>query len=324
MERTVNFREAINEAMAEEMRRDPSVIIVGEDVKLSLMGQTAGLVQEFGDERIVNTPVAENAIAGVAIGAAMNGLRPILEFLLCDFSLLAMDQLCNNLAQWRYVTGSQYPMPVTVRTTVGGGFGLGWGHSQSLESQFLLTPGLILVEPSNPYDAKGLLKSAIRCDDPVIFFEHKKFLWGGVDGAVPEGDYTIPFGEAAIRREGKDVTIVTIGFMVHESLGAAEDLAEEGVDAEVIDLRTIVPLDTKTIVASLEKTGRLVIVEEGRIRGGLGAEIAALACEHHLSLLKAPVKRVAAPMVPIPGSPVLESQYLPDKNSVIRAVKEIM
>jgi pyruvate dehydrogenase E1 component beta subunit len=324
MERTVNFREAINEAMAEEMRRDPSVIIVGEDVKLSLMGQTAGLVQEFGDERIVNTPVAENAIAGVAIGAAMNGLRPILEFLLCDFSLLAMDQLCNNLAQWRYVTGSQYPMPVTVRTTVGGGFGLGWGHSQSLESQFLLTPGLILVEPSTPYDAKGLLKSAIRCDDPVIFFEHKKFLWGGVDGAVPEKDYTIPFGEAAIRREGKDVTIVTVGFMVHESLGAAQGLAEEGVDAEVIDLRTIVPLDTKTIVTSLEKTGRLVVVEEGRIRGGLGAEIAALACEHHFSLLKAPVKRVAAPMVPIPGSPVLESQYLPDKNSVISAVKEIM
>ena len=324
MERTVNFREAINEAMAEEMRRDSSVIILGEDVRLSLMGQTAGLVEEFGEEKIVNTPVAENAIAGVAIGAAMNGLRPILEFLLCDFSLLAMDQICNNLGQWRYVTGSQYPMPVTIRTTVGGGFGLGWGHSQSLESQFLLTPGLILVEPSTPYDAKGLLKSAIRSDDPVIFFEHKKFLWGGVNGAVPEEDYTIPFGEAAVRREGKDVTIVTVGFMVHETLGAAQDLSEEGIDAEVIDLRTIVPLDKDTIFKSLKKTGRLMIVEEGRIRGGLGAEIAALACEHHFSLLKAPVKRVAAPMVPIPGSAVLENQYLPDKNSVIAAARELV
>lgn len=310
--------------MAQELRRDPRVIILGEDVKLSLMGQTAGLVDEFGAERIINTPVAENAIAGVAIGAAMNGLRPVLELLLCDFAMLAMDQICNNLAQWRYVTGGQYPLPVTIRTTVGGGFGLGFGHSQCLESLFLQVPGLMAAEPSTPYDAKGLLTSAMRSDDPVIFFEHKKLLWHGEPGEVPEEEYAIPFGRAAMRREGKDVTLVALGFMVVEALRAAQELAQEGIACEVIDLRTIVPLDTDTLAASLEKTGRMVIAEEGRIRGGLGAEIAAVFSGSHFSRLKAPVQRVAAPMIPVPGSPHLERLYLPDKDSIIQAVKHIM
>jgi len=324
MGRKISFLKALNEAMAEEMRRDPSVFVLGEDVRIGAFGQTAGLVKEFGEERILNTPIAENAITGVAIGAAMNGLRPVLELMFCDFAMLAMDQICNQLGQWRYVTGNQYGVPVTIRTAVGAGFRMAYGHSQSLESQLIQAPGLVLVEPATPYDAKGLLKSAIRSDDPVVFFEHKKLLLGGVEGDVPEEEYTIPFGEAVVRKPGKDATVVAFGFMVYEALNAAQELAKEGVDIEIIDPRTIVPLDKDTIFESVAKTGRLVTVEEGRIRGGLGAEIAALACSDYFSLLKAPVQRVAAPMVPIPGSPVLEDLYLPNKDSIVRAVKRVM
>ncbi len=329
MNRKINYCQAVNEAMAEEMRGDSSVIIIGEDVRISLMGQTAGLVEEFGKDRVINTPIAESAITGVAMGAALNGLRPVLELAMCDFAMLAMDQISNYLGQCHYVTGGQYSIPVTIRTTVGGGFGWGFGHSQCLESQFMSVPGLILVEPSTAYDAKGLLKSAIRCDDPVVFFEHKKLLGGGmlgrgVEDEIPEEDYSIPFGNAVIRKAGNDVTIVAFGYMVHEVLQAARDLAQEGIDVEVIDPRTIVPLDKSTIFSSVEKTGRLVIVEEGRIRGSIGSEIAALACEHYLSLLKAPVKRVAAPMMPVPASRALEDLYLPGKQSIVSAVKGIL
>jgi len=324
MARKITYLKALNEAMAEEMRRDSTVFVLGEDVRMGVFGQTTGLVGEFGEGRILNTPIAENAIAGVAIGAAMNGLRPILELMFCDFVMLAMDQICNNLAQWRYITGNQYGLPVTIRTTVGAGFRSGYGHSQCLESQLIQVPGLILAEPSTPYDAKGLLKSAIRSEDPVVFFEHKKLLLGRVEGDVPEEDYTIPFGEAVIRKKGKDATVLAIGIMVHEALNAAQELAHEGIDIEVIDLRTIVPLDKDTIFESLEKTGRLITVEESRMRGGVGAEIAALACGDYFSLLKAPVKRVAAPMVPIAGSAVLEDLYLPNKDTIVRAVKRTM
>jgi pyruvate/2-oxoglutarate/acetoin dehydrogenase E1 component len=324
MARKISFLQAINEAMAEELRRDPSVFIFGEDVKIGAFGQTAGLVNEFGEERVLNTPIAENAITGAAMGAAMNGMRPVLELMFCDFAMLAMDQICNHLGQWRYITGNQYSIPVTIRTAIGGGFRMAYGHSQCLESQFVQSPGLILVEPSTPYDAKGLLKSSIRSDDPVVFFEHKKLILGGVEGEVPEEEYTIPFGEAVVRKEGKDATVVAFGFMVYEALNAAQDLEQEGIDIEVIDPRTIVPLDKDTIFESLEKTGRLVTVEEGRIRSGLGAEIAALACGEYFSLLKAPVQRVAAPMIPVPGSPVLEDLYMPNKNSIVRAVKRAL
>jgi len=324
MGRKISFLKALNEAMAEEMRRDPSVFVLGEDVRIGAFGQTAGLVKEFGEERILNTPIAENAITGVAIGAAMNGLRPVLELMFCDFAMLAMDEICNQLGQWRYVTGNQYGLPVTIRTAVGAGFRMAYGHSQSLESQLIQAPGLVLVEPATPYDAKGLLKSAIRSDDPVVFFEHKKLVLGGVEGEVPEEEYTIPFGEAVVRKPGKDATVVAFGFMVYEALNAAQELAKEGIDIEIIDPRTIVPLDKDAIFESVEKTGRLVTVEEGRIRGGLGAEIAALASGDYFSLLKAPVQRVAAPMVPIPGSPVLEDLYLPNKDSIARAVKRVM
>ncbi len=324
MARVINFNQALNEAMAEEMRRDETVFIMGEDVRVSSFGQTAGLVDEFGEERILNTPIAENAITGAAMGAAMNGMRPVLELMFMDFAMLAMDQLCNHLGQWRYVTGGQYPVPLTIRTAMGGGMRMGYGHSQSLESQLIQAPGLILVEPSTPYDAKGLLKAAIRSDDPVVVFEHKKLIFGNVEGEVPEEEYTIPFGEAVIRKPGKDATVVAFGFMNYEALGAAQELAGEGIDIEVIDPRTISPLDKDTIFESVEKTGRLITVEECRLNGGLGAELAAIAAGEYFSLLKAPVQRVAAPMVPIPCSPVLEDLYLPNKDSIVRAVKRTL
>ncbi|MGD8387402.1 MAG: alpha-ketoacid dehydrogenase subunit beta [Desulfobacteraceae bacterium] len=324
MTRKISFIQAVNEALAEELRRDEAVFVLGEDVRVGPFGLTTGLVDTFGEERILNTPIAENAITGVSIGAAMNGLRPVLEIMFCDFAFLAMDQICNNLAQWHYVTGGQYTLPVTIRTSVGAGLRVGFGHSQSLQSQFIQVPGLILLEPSSPYDAKGLLKSAVRSDDPVLFFEHKKLVFGGVEGEVPEEEYTIPIGEANVVREGGDVTIVAFGVMVYEALAAASQLAQEGVEVEVIDPRTIVPLDTDTIFRSLGKTGRLVTVEESRLRGGLGADLAATAVGEHMDLLKAPVARVAAPMVPIPCSGVLEDSYMPNKDDVIRAVKSVL
>jgi acetoin:2,6-dichlorophenolindophenol oxidoreductase subunit beta len=324
MARTITFMQALTEAMAEEMRRDPSVFVMGEDVKIGAFGQTAGLFNEFGEGRVINTPIAENAITGAAIGAALNGMRPVLELMFCDFAMLAMDQICNHLGQWRYVTGNQYSVPLTIRTALGAGFRMAYGHSQSLETQIMQAPGLILAVPSTPHDAKGLLKSAIRSDDPVIVFEHKKLVLGGVEGEVPDEDYTIPFGEAVVRKKGKDATVVATMFMVYEALNAAAELAKEGIDIEIIDPRTIVPLDKDAIFESVEKTGRLVIAEESRIRGGLGAEIAALACGDYFSLLKAPVQRVAAPMSPIPGSPILEDLYLPNKDSIVRAVKRTL
>lgn len=322
MARTITYLQALNEAMAEEMRRDPEVFVLGEDVRIGAFGQTSGLVNEFGNERVLNTPIAENAITGVAMGTAMFGFRPILELMFCDFAMLAMDEICNQLGQWRYVSGGQYAVPITIRTATGGGFRMGYGHSQCLQSQLIQTPGLILVEPATPYDAKGLLKTSIRCNDPVIFFEHKKLILGGVSGEVPDEEYTIPFGEAVVRRAGKNATVVALGFMVYEALAAAEDLAKEGIDVEVIDPRTIVPLDKKTIFSSVEKTGRLITVEEGRIRGGIGAEIAALAVSEYFDLLDGPVQRVAAPMVPIGGSAALEDMYMPNKDSIITAVKK--
>jgi pyruvate dehydrogenase E1 component beta subunit len=324
MPRTITFLQALNEAMAEELRRDPKVFVLGEDVRMGAFGQTSGLVKEFGEERILNTVIAENAITGVAMGAAMNGMRPVLELMFIDFAMLAMDQLYNHLGQWRYITGGQYPLPVTVRTAAGGGFRMAYGHSQCLESLLLNAPGLIICTPSTPADAKGLLKSAIRSDNPVIFVEHKKLVLGGVEGEVPDGDVTVPFGQAVVRKPGKDVTIVATMFMVYEAMMAAAELTQAGIDVEIIDPRTITPLDKDAIFESVEKTGRLVTVEEGRLRCGLGAEIAALAAGDYFSLLKAPVQRVAAPMIPIPGSPVLEDLYLPNKDSIIRAVKRVM
>lgn len=324
MGRNISFLKGLNEAMAEEMRRDPSVFVLGEDVRVGVFGQTRGLVAEFGEERVLNTPIAENALVGAAIGAAMNGMRPILELMFGDFFLMTMDQVCNNLAQWRYITGAQYQMPVVIRAAMGGGSRSAYGHSQCVESQLIQTPGLIIAVPSTPHDAKGLLKTAIRSNDPVIFVEHKRLVLSPARQEVPDEDFTVPFGKAAIRRQGAGVTVVAVGFMVIKALIAAEKLAQEGIEVEVIDPRTIVPLDTDTIFDSVEKTGRLVTVEESRIRGGVGAEIAALACGEYFSYLKAPVRRVAAPMVPVPGGPILEDLYLPNEDSIVRAVRRVV
>lgn len=324
MAKTLTFIQALQEALVEEMRLDPSVFVLGQDVKTGVLGVTSGLVDEFGAERVVNTVIAENAMAGVAMGASMYGTRPVLEILFSDFMMLAMDIVFNHLGQWRYISGNQYSCPLTIRTAVGAGFRFGYGHSQCQETLLMQAPGLILAAPSTPHDAKGLLKSAIRSDDPVIFFEHKRLMLGGFEGEVPEEDYTVPFGTAAVRRDGKDVTIVATMYMVHEALEAAGILEQEGIEVEIIDPRTIVPLDKETIVESVAKTGRLVVAEESRIRGGLGAEISAMACDALFSFLKAPVKRVAAPMVPIAGSPVLEDLYIPNRNSIVAAVKAIL
>ncbi|MEM4720969.1 MAG: alpha-ketoacid dehydrogenase subunit beta [Candidatus Methanomethylicaceae archaeon] len=324
MPRRISFLQAINEVLAEALEQDERVILLGEDISIGVLGQTRGLIKRFGPERVINTPIAESAFTGVAMGAAIGGLRPVVEYMFGDFGLLAMDLVCNQIGQWRYITGGQYKLPLVIRTTVGAGFRMGYGHSQSVETAYLHAPGLTLVVPSTPYDAKGLFRKAIRGNDPVIFFEHKRLLLGRVMGDVPDEDYTIPFGVASIKREGRDVTVVATLWMVHETLAASEILAKEGISIEVIDPRTLVPLDKDAILKSVRKTGRLVTVEESRIRCGIGAEIAAIVSNEAFETLKAPIQRVAAPMVPVPGSPFLEDLYIPGKAQIIDAVKKTL
>jgi len=323
MARIMNFRNAISEALAEEMKRDKDVFIIGQDVRVSVFGQTRGLVKEFGEDRVFNTPISENAITGVAMGAGLMSMRPVLELMYGDFCMLAMDHLYNNIGQWRYITGNMYNVPITIRTTVGAGFRMGYAHSQCIESLLANAPGLIICAPSTPADVKGLLKSAIRSNDPVIVLEHKKLLLGNMKGEVFDENYTIPFGKAALTRKGKDVTVVATMHMLHEAMKASEELLKNGIDTEIIDPRTIVPLDKDAILQSVEKTGRLVIAEEGRIRNGLGSEISAMVTSEIFYSLKAPIKRVAAPMIPIPGSACLEDLYIPNKDSIVKAVKSL-
>lgn len=324
MSRNISFLEAINEVLAESLERDERVFILGEDISIGVLGQTRGLLERFGPERIMNTPIAESAFTGVGMGAAIAGMRPIVEYMFGDFGYLAMDLVCNQIGQWRYITGGQFPVPLVIRASVGAGFRMGYGHSQCVETSFLQAPGLTLVLPSTPYDVKGLFRTAIRGNDPVIFFEHKRLMLNQVMGEVPDEDYTIPFGRAATRREGKDVTVVATLCMAHEALAAAEALSQEGIDLEIIDPRTLVPLDKETIIASVKKTGRLVTAEESRERGGMGAEIAAMVAGDAFAWLKAPIQRVGAPAVPIPGSPFLEDLYTPGRNDIISAVKRVL
>ncbi len=321
MSRQITYIQAINEALKEEMSNNHQVVVLGEDVRVSPFGQTAGLLNEF-ENRVINTPIAESAIVGTAIGMAMAGMRPVVEIMFSDFTYLAMDQISNQAAQWRYMTGGQVKIPLVIRTLSGGGWGLGYNHSQSTEASFMHPPGLKIAVPSTPYDAKGLLKGAIRDDNPVLFFEHKLLL--AVTGEVPEEDYTVEFGQARIVRRGKDVTVVAIMSMVQKAIEAAEELGREGIDLEVIDPRTLAPLDLATILSSLKKTGRLVIVEESRKQGGVGAEIAAKVVEEGFDLLNAPVVRVGAPAVPIPGSPALEQVYLPGVAAIKAAAQKVL
>ncbi|MCC8193626.1 MAG: alpha-ketoacid dehydrogenase subunit beta, partial [Deltaproteobacteria bacterium] len=307
----MTMRDAIRSALAEEMRRDSGVFLLGEDISAygGTLMVTDGLFAEFGGERVIDTPLSEVAITGAAIGAAMMGMRPVLEIMFADFLPLVMDQLANNAAKTCYAYDGRMRVPMVLRTAFGGGTRSGMHHSQNLEAWLLHTPGLKVVMPSTPEDAKGLLLSAIRDPNPVVFLEHKMLL--GARGDVPEGEYTIPIGRACVRREGSDLTIVACGNMVPKSIQAADELAKNGIEAEVIDLRSVAPLDMDTILASVCKTNRLLVVHEACKTGGIGGEISALVAENALEALDAPIERVAAPDCPVPFSATLEDYYLP-------------
>ncbi len=313
---------AVNEALAEEMERDESVFLIGEDMVRGAFGTTQGLGKKFGDDRVINAPLSESCIAGACVGAAMMGRRPVGEIMFGDMLVLAMDQLVNSAAKTRYCYAGKNNAPLVIRSANGGmGRGIGPHHNQSFEAMLAHVPGLVVVMPSSPADAKGLLKSSIRCDDPVIFLEPKSIY--RVKGEVPEGEYTLPLGQCEIKREGSDLTLVATGAMVHKALTAAETLQSEGISVEVVDPRTIKPLDMATILKSVEKTGRLLMVEEACKTGSFGAHIVATVAEEAFHALKAPVKRVAAPDTPIPASTFLERIYLPDENQITEAAKTV-
>ncbi len=324
MAREIYYSHAIREALEQELARDESVILLGEDIAEygGAFKLTAGIAERFGKERVRNTPISEGGFVGVAIGAAMTGLRPVVEIMFMDFITLAMDQIVNHAAKFRYQFGKQCRVPLVVRCPAGAGRGYGPTHSQSLERYFVATPGLVVLAPANPADAKGLLKSAIRCDDPVIFIE-SKVLYSTM-GPVPEGDYTTPIGEATICPEGDTVTLVAYSRMVGEAVKAAQALAAHEVSAEVIDLRSLAPLDMDTVRQSVNKTGRVVVIEEGWLTGGVGAEIVARITEQCFETLLAPPRRVAAADVPVPASRVLERAATPDFEAIARAAAELV
>jgi pyruvate dehydrogenase E1 component beta subunit len=320
--REITFAEAIREALREEMHRDPSVFIMGEDVGVfgGVFGVTAGLYEEFGPDRVRDTPISESAIVGGGLGAAMMGMRPVVEIMFGDFLMCAGDQIVNQAAKARYMSGGKAKVPLTIRVTTGAPGSAAAQHSQSPESWFMNVPGLKIAVPATPADAKGLLKTAIRGEDPVLFFEHKMLY--AVRGPVPEDpDFTVPFGAANVVRPGRDVTIIAIGGMLAKALAAADALAQEGIEAEVIDPRTLVPLDKEALIRSLAKTGRVVIVHEAHKRAGPGAEIAAVLAEEAVEYLDGPIVRVAAKNVPIPYSPVLEEEVLPGVEDILAAVR---
>jgi pyruvate/2-oxoglutarate/acetoin dehydrogenase E1 component len=323
--RKITYRDALREALREEMRRDPTVFLLGEDIGRYWGGAfkvTDGLAEEFGDERVRDTPISESAIIGTGIGAAITGMRPVAEIMFGDLTALAMDQIANQAAKICYMFGGQAKCPLVIRTPFGAGVNIASHHSQSLEAWFMHVPGLFVAMPSTPYDAKGLLKTAIQGNNPVFFCEHK--LLYPVEGEVPEEEYTIPLGMAEIKKEGSDATIVATSYMVHKALSAAKVLEEDGVSVEVVDPRTLNPLDKQTIVRSVKKTGRVVIVCEDCRTAGVSAEIAAVVVEDALDYLDAPIKRLAEPDTPIPFSPPLEQYVIPDEKSIIRAVKEVV
>ena len=323
--REITYKEALTEALREEMRRDATVFLLGEDIGRYWQGAfkvTKGIAEEFGDERVRDTPISESAIIGAAVGAAITGMRPVAEIMFGDLTSLAMDQIANQAAKIHYMFGGQAKVPLVIRTPFGAGVNIAAHHSQSLEAWFMHVPGLYVVVPSTPYDAKGLLKTAIRGSNPVLFCEHK--LLYPMKGEVPEEQYTVPFGVADIKREGSDVTIVATLYMIHKALNAAKELEVEGVSVEVVDPRTLAPLDKQTIINSVKKTGRLVIVSEDCKTAGVSAEIAATVAEEAIDYLDAPIKRVAEPDTPIPFSPSLEQYVIPNEKSIIKAVKEVV
>ncbi len=322
--REINYRQALNEALAEEMERDASVFLMGEDIAVygGAYGVTADLMKRFGEERVRDTAISEAAIVGAGLGAAITGLRPVVEIMYIDFMGICLEQINNQVAKIRYMFGGKTKVPLVIRTEGGAGRTLGAHHSQSLESWFLHIPGLKVVMPATPYDAKGLLKSAIREDNPILFIEHKMLY--NVKGQVPEEEYLLPIGKAEIKRAGKDVTIIAYSRMLSFALEAAERLAGEGIEAEVVDPRTLAPLDINTISDSVKKTNRAVIVTESTLTGGAGAEIGMQIMEHCFDYLDAPILRIAGADVPMPKSPVLEKLAIPDPDRIYREVKGLV
>ena len=318
--------QAVRQALAEEMRRDPNVFIAGEGVGVGIhespVMPTFGLLREFGPERVKDTPVSEAAIAGLAVGASVLGLRPVVEVMFNPFFTLASDQIVNHAAKLRYLSGGKSAFPLVVRIKTGAGFGAGCQHSHNLEAWAAHCPGLKVVMPGTAADAKGLLKSAIRDDNPVIFIEDMGLYF--FPSPAPEEDYTIPIGVADVKRPGRDVTVVTWSKMLGVALKAAGALSSEGIEVEIVDLRTLLPLDKEAVIKSVEKTGRLVVLHEATRTGGFGAEIAALAAEEAFSSLKAPVRRLAAPDIPVPFSPPLEQFYIPNENQLVEVIKSIV
>jgi acetoin:2,6-dichlorophenolindophenol oxidoreductase subunit beta len=322
--REISLAQAVNEALAEELRRDPTVFLIGEDVAEAgtPFKVTSGLVEEFGPERVLDSPISEAGITGVGLGAAMTGMRPVVDIMFGDFLTLVMDQLANQAAKAHYMSGGRLTAPLTVRTTLGATRRSAAQHSQSLHAWVAHVPGLKVALPSTPYDAKGLLKSAIRDDNPVVFFEDKMMF--AVKGPVPDDEYTIPFGVADVKREGEDLMLLATSSMVYVALEAADRLGEEGVSAEVVDPRTLVPLDRETLVASAKKTGHVLVIDEGHRSYGASAELAASIAEDAFYWLDAPVRRAAAMDVPVPFSPVLEDQTVPTPESVVAAAKSLL
>jgi acetoin:2,6-dichlorophenolindophenol oxidoreductase subunit beta len=318
-----NLLEAIRDGLREEMGRDSSIYLFGEDVALGgPFGVTTGLAEAFGKNRVVNTPISEGTVMGLAIGAATAGLRSVVEIMFIDFITLAMDQLVNHAAKLHYMSGGQLKIPLTVRVQCGISGNMGAHHSQSLESWLAHVPGLKVVMPSNPADAKGLLKAAIRDDNPVVFIEHRGLYW--TRGVVPEGEHLVPIGKGAVARRGDQLTIVATAKMLAPALEAAEELSSSDISVEVIDPRTLSPLDVGTIVSSVEKTSRLIIVHEAVEQGGIGAEIATRVQRKAFYYLDSPIERVAAPFAPVPASPVLEKSFVPGKAEIIRAVQRVL
>ncbi len=332
-ERIISMYEAIAEAIAQEMERDPRVFVMGEDVGFygGIFGATTGLWKKFGDERVRDTPISEMGFVGAAVGAALEGMRPIVEVMFVDFTGACFDQILNHMSKIQYMSGGQLRVPVVLMTAIGGGYNDAAQHSQCLYGLFAHLPGLKIVIPSTPYDAKGLMIQAIRDDNPVMYFFHKGLMglpWMTIIEAtwapVPEEPYTIPFGVADIKREGKDVTIVAVAMMVHRALEAARELEKEGISVEVIDLRTLVPLDKEAIINSVKKTHRLLVVDEDYLSYGMSGEIVAIVAENALEYLDAPPKRVAVPDVPIPYSNTLEDFVIPSAERIAQAVRELV
>ena len=323
MAELITYREAVAEGIAREMRRDPTVICLGEDIGAAegVFKTTVGLFTEFGPQRVWDTPISEQAIVGAALGAAMTGIRPVAEIMFSDFLACCYDYLANEIPKMRYMTGGQVTVPLVIRTANGGGLGFGAQHSQAVENWVFTVPGLKIAAPSTPADVVGLMASAIRSDDPVVFFEHKGLFASKGEPAPP--DHLVPLGEAGVVRQGSDVTIVALASTVPTALSAAEQLAADGIDAEVVDLRCLVPLDVRAVLESVQRTSRLIIVEENPYQGGWGGTVASIVADEGFEALDAPIRRVASACVPLPFADALEDVVIPTVDKVVEAVRKL-